>query len=146
MSMRCSAAQPVLDGRASFSVVGSLPTLPSGLITERLFDVKLMIMAAASHPLASYGAPFGGLAHYEQLVLTDRSNPSEGRNIGVMSPNTGHLADLFAKHAFRTCGVGFGGMPAHTVAKDLADGRLVGLSTEEAPPGGDVRNLSGGRA
>lgn len=132
------AVQPVLDGRASFGVVGSLPILPPGLIKERMFDVKLMMVAAASHPLASYRGtiPKEELARHVQLVLTDRSNLSEGRNIGVMSRSTWHLADLFAKHAFLVWGLGFGGMPLHTVAKDLAEGRLVELAIEEAPPGG----------
>jgi DNA-binding transcriptional LysR family regulator len=133
-----AAVQPVLDRRASFGVVGSLPTLPPGLIKERMFDVKLMMVAAASHPLALHRGtiPKEELARHVQLVLTDRSDLSEGRNIGVMSPSTWHLADLFAKHAFLLCGLGFGGMPAHTVAKDLAEGRLVELSIEEAPAGG----------
>lgn len=132
------AVQPVLDGRASFGVVGSLPTLPPGLIKERLFDVKLMMVAAASHPLASYRStiPKEELARHVQLVLTDRSTLTEGRNIGVMSPSTWRLADLFAKHAFLVSGLGFGGMPLHTVARDIAEGRLVELSIEEAPPGG----------
>jgi DNA-binding transcriptional LysR family regulator len=132
------AVQPVLDGRASFGVVGSLPTLPPGLIKERLFDVKLMMVAAASHPLASYRGiiPKEELARHVQLVLTDRSTLTEGRNIGVMSPSTWRLADLFAKHAFLVSGLGFGGMPLHTVARDIAEGRLAELSVEEAPPGG----------
>jgi DNA-binding transcriptional LysR family regulator len=132
------AVQPVLDGRASFGVVGSLPTLPSGLIKERLFDVKLMMVAEANHPLASYRGtiPKEELARHVQLVLTDRSNLSEGRTVGVMSPSNWHLADLFAKHAFLVSGLGFGGMPAHAVAKDIAEGRLVELSIEEAPRGG----------
>lgn len=132
------AVQPVLDGRASFGVVGSLPTLPPGLIKERMFDVKLMMVAAASHPLASYRGtiPKEELARHVQLVLTDRSTLSEGRNLGVMSPSTWRLADLFAKHAFLVSGLGFGGMPVHTVAKDIAEGRLVELSIEELPPGG----------
>ncbi|ABE61891.1 transcriptional regulator, LysR family [Nitrobacter hamburgensis X14] len=132
------AVQPVLDGRASIGVVGSLPTLPPGLIKERLFDVKLMMVAAASHPLASYRGtiPKEELARHVQLVLTDRSTLTEGRTIGVMSPSTWHLADLFAKHAFLISGLGFGGMPLHTVARDIAKGRLVELSIEEAPPGG----------
>lgn len=132
------AVQPVLDGRASFGVVGSLPTLPPGLIKERMFDVKFMMVAAASHPLASYRGtiPKEELARHVQLVLTDRSNLSEGSTVGVMSPSTWRLADLFAKHAFLISGLGWGGMPAHTVAKDLAEGRLVELSIEEAPPGG----------
>jgi DNA-binding transcriptional LysR family regulator len=133
-----AAVQPVLDGPASFGVVGSLPTLPPGLIKERMFDVKLMMVAAANHPLASYRGtiPKEELARHVQLVLTDRSTLSEGRNIGVMSPSTWRLADLFAKHAFLVSGLGWGGMPVHTVAKDLAEGRLVELSIEEVPPGG----------
>ncbi len=71
-----------------------------------------------------------------QRVLTDRSTLTEGRNIGVMSPSTWRLADLFAKHAFLVSGLGFGGMPLHTVARDIAEGRLAELSIEEAPPGG----------
>jgi len=132
------AVQPVLDGRASFGVVGSLPTLPKGLIKERVFDVKLMMVAAADHPLASYRGtiPKEELARHAQLVLTDRSKLSEGRSIGVMSSSTWHLGDLFAKHAFLISGLGFGGMPVHTVAKDIAEGRLVELLIEEAPPGG----------
>jgi DNA-binding transcriptional LysR family regulator len=132
------AVQPVLDGRAGFGVVGSLPTLPPGLIRERLFDVRLMFVAAASHPLASWRGtiPKEELARHVQLVLTDRSNLSEGRNLGVMSPSAWRLADLFAKHAFLVSALGWGGMPVHTVAKDIADGRLVELPIEEAPPGG----------
>lgn len=132
------AVQPVLDGRASFGIAGSLPTLPPGLVRERVFDVKLMMVAAASHPLAAHRGmiPKDELARHVQLVLTDRSRLSEGRNIGVMSPSSWHLADLFAKHAFLVSGLGFGVMPAHTVAKDIAEGRLVELSIEEAPPGG----------
>jgi DNA-binding transcriptional LysR family regulator len=96
------------------------------------------MVAAASHPLASYRGtiPKEELARHVQLVLTDRSTLTEGRNIGVMSPSTWHLADLFAKHAFLVSGLGFGGMPLHTVARDIAEGRLVELSIEEAPPGG----------
>jgi DNA-binding transcriptional LysR family regulator len=133
-----SVVQPVLDRRASFGVVGSLPTLPPGLVKERMFDVKFMMVAAASHPLASYRGiiPKEELARHVQLVLTDRSTLTEGRNLGVMSPSTWRLADLFAKHAFLVGGLGWGGMPVHTVARDLAEGRLVELSIEEVPPGG----------
>jgi hypothetical protein len=70
-------------------------------------------VAAASHPLASYRGtiPKEELARHVQLVMTDRSNLSTGRSIGVMSPSTWHLADLVAKHAFLVSGPGFGGIP-----------------------------------
>jgi DNA-binding transcriptional LysR family regulator len=132
------AVQPVIDGRVSLGIVGSLPTLPQGLVQERVTEVTFMMVAAATHPLASYRGtiPKAELARHVQLVLTDRSTLSEGREFGVMSPSTWRLADLFAKHAFLVAGLGWGGMPLQTVAKDIAEGRLVELSVEDVPPGG----------
>jgi DNA-binding transcriptional LysR family regulator len=54
-----------------------------------------------------------------------------GREFGVMSPLTWRLGDLFAKHAFLLKGLGWGGMPAHTVRQDLMDGRLIKLQIED---------------
>ena len=71
-----------------------------------------------------------------QLVLTDRSTLSSGREFGVLSPSTWRLADLFAKHAFLLGGLGWGGMPRQAVADDLAAGRLVILDVEDVGPGG----------
>ncbi|MEA3059852.1 MAG: hypothetical protein QOE50_1264 [Sphingomonadales bacterium] len=132
------AVQPVIDGRVSLGIVGSLPTLPQGLVQERVSEVAFMMVAAASHPLASNRGtiPKAELARHVQLVLTDRSTLSEGREFGVMSPSTWRLADLFAKHAFLVAGLGWGGMPLQTVAKDIAEGRLVELLVEDVPPGG----------
>jgi DNA-binding transcriptional LysR family regulator len=96
------------------------------------------MVAAASHPLASYRGviPREELARHVQLVLTDRSKLSEGRAFGIMSSSTWRLADLFAKHAFLINGLGWGGMPLHTVTNDIAKGRLVELSVEDVPAGG----------
>ncbi|KQP82765.1 LysR family transcriptional regulator [Methylobacterium sp. Leaf117] len=130
--------QPVLDQRASFGLVGSLPTLPAGLTVERIGTVEFVMVAASDHPLAAHRGtiPRGVLAQHIQLVLTDRSELSAGREFGVMSPTTWRLADLFAKHAFLVSGLGWGGMPLHTVCQDVAEGRLVELAIEDVPPGG----------
>lgn len=132
------AVQPVIDGRASFALVGSLPLLPQGLLAEPVTTVSFIMVAAARHPLAAHRGMIGReeLARHVQLVLTDRSDLSAGREFGVMSPMTWRLADLFAKHAFLLSGLGWGGMPVHTVAQDLAEGRLVELSVQDVPPGG----------
>jgi DNA-binding transcriptional LysR family regulator len=129
--------QPVLDGRASFGLVGSLPILPTGLVTERVTNIEFVMVAAATHPLASYEGivPSEELARHVQLVLTDRSELTAGREFGVISPLTWRLADLFAKHAFLVSGLGWGGMPLHTVKTDLAEGRLVELAIQDIPPG-----------
>ncbi|HEX7761730.1 MAG TPA: LysR family transcriptional regulator [Caulobacteraceae bacterium] len=132
------AYQPVLDGRCSLGVVGSLPHTPPSMSSERLSGVAMVMVAARDHPLAAIrGAiPKADLARHVQLVLTDRSELSAGREFGVMSPLTWRLADLFAKHAFLLNGLGWGGMPLHAVAEDIAEGRLAALSIEDVPEGG----------
>jgi DNA-binding transcriptional LysR family regulator len=130
--------QPVLDGRASVGVVGLLPLKPASMTSERLSSVSFVMVAAPQHPLAEFKGtiPKSELAKHVQLVLTDRTDLSAGREFGVMSPSTWRLADLFAKHAFLLNGLGFGGMPLHTVQGDIADGNLVALSIEDVPADG----------
>ncbi|MES0101867.1 LysR family transcriptional regulator [Mesorhizobium sp. M0019] len=135
---------PVLSGTASIGVVGSLPTMPPSLTGERLIGVAFMMVAARDHPLAEIKGtiPKSELAKHVQLVLTDRSELSAGREFGVMSSSTWRLADLFAKHAFLLSGLGWGGMPLHAVQRDMAKGRLVELSIEDVPPGGLILPMS----
>lgn len=96
------------------------------------------MVAARDHPLAAIARPIprAELARHIQLVITDRSNLTTGREFGVMSPLVWRLGDLFAKRAFLLNGLGWGSMPLHTVADDIARGRLVALSAEDMPAGG----------
>jgi len=127
------AYQPVLDGRCSLGVVGSLPIAPDSITLERLQGLPMTMVAAREHPLALFNGviPKAELAKHVQLVLTDRSELSTGREFGVLSPLTWRLGDLFAKHAFLLKGLGWGGMPLHAVKQDLLEGRLVKLSIED---------------
>jgi len=129
------AYQPVLDGRCSLGVVGSLPMAPDSMTLERLQGVHMIMVAAREHPLALIRGviPKTQLATHVQLVLTDRSELTAGREFGVMSPLTWRLSDLFAKQAFLLKGLGWGGMPLHAVKQDLLEGRLVKLSIEDLP-------------
>jgi DNA-binding transcriptional LysR family regulator len=133
-----AAIQPVLDGHCSVGIVGSLPVIPDTLTHERLRSISFLMVAAREHPLAKHKGkiPKEILGKHTQLVLTDRSELSTGREFGVMSPATWRLADLFAKHHFILNGLGWGGMPLHAVSKDIDEGRLVALPIEDVPPGG----------
>jgi DNA-binding transcriptional LysR family regulator len=84
------------------------------------------MVAAYNHPLSSYNGkiPKEILGKHTQIVLTDKSDLSSGREFGVMSTATWRFADLFAKHHFLLNGLGWGGMPLHAVRKDLEEGRL----------------------
>ena len=139
------AIQPVLDGRCSIGVVGSLPAIPDTLTYERLQSIAFLMVAARDHALASYRGkiPKDVLRKHTQIVLTDRSELSSGREFGVMSSATWRLADLFAKHHFLLKGLGWGGMPLHVVRKDLEEGRLSVLPIEDVPPDGLSLTMSG---
>ena len=130
--------QPVLDGRCAVAVMGSLPLIPPDIERERLLAVRMVMVAAPGHPLARQVGPIPAdeLARHVQLVLSDRSDLSKGREFGVLSPRTWRLADLGAKHAFLRAGLGWGAMPSHGIAADLADGSLVELTVQDAPPDG----------
>jgi DNA-binding transcriptional LysR family regulator len=138
------AIKPVLDGRCSIGVIGSLPAIPDTLTYERLPGIAFLMVAARDHALASHRGKISkeALGKHTQIVLTDRSELSSGREFGVMSSSTWRLADLFAKHHFLLNGLGWGGMPLHVVRKDLAEGRLSVLPIEDVPPDGLILTMS----
>ena len=65
-----------------------------------------------------------------QLVLSDRSVLTKGRDFGVLSPLTWRLADFGAKLAFLRAGLGWGHMPLHMVKADLDEGTLTRIRVE----------------
>jgi len=130
--------QPVLEGRCTLAISGELAFVPPQFSQEPLLHVPLVHVTSPGHALASYGGPIPSseLAKHVQLVLTDRSTLSKGKEFGVLSPRTWRLADLGAKHAFLRAGLGWGGMPAELVQSDLARGTLVKIVVADAPPRG----------
>ena len=136
--------QPVMDGRCAFGVMGSLPTAPAQLTRERLLVVGMAFVASPTHPLASLKGPVPArvLAQHRQLVLTDRSELSKGKDFGVFSSDTWRLADLGAKHAFLRAGLGWGAMPVDVIETDLANGSLVRLDLEDVPKANLVMPMS----
>ena len=93
---------------------------------------RSIAVAAPDHPLAQNpGKISPALARdHVQLVLTDRSRLTEGRDFGVSSVRSWRLADLGAKHALLLAGLGWGNMPKPMVSDDLKRGRLVELQME----------------
>jgi len=122
----------VMQGSAAFGVSGPLE-LASDLLTRGpAGSVKLVAVAAPDHPLALLAGPVGAAMTRDhiQLVLTDRSTLTQGRDFGVLSVKSWRLADLGAKHALLLAGMGWGNMPKPMVNDDLKRGRLVELKIE----------------
>lgn len=138
-----AVVQPVLDGRCRIGVIGSLPEVPGSCESEYLLNVPAITVVAPTHALASMGRiiPRSTAARHVQLVLTDRSNLTEGRNFGVVSPQIWRLADLGAKHAFLRAGLGWGIMPQPMVEEDIARGALVRIELEAHPSVGSAFSM-----
>ena len=118
----------VSDGTASVGVSGPLALEGEGLDTIAAGSTLMVPVAAPGHPLALLNPiPPGAARDHIQLVLSDRSRLTEGRDFAVISRKTWRLADLSAKHALLREGVGWGNMPLPMVAGDLATGALVQL-------------------
>jgi DNA-binding transcriptional LysR family regulator len=127
--------KPVLDRQCSIGVIGSLPVISEELQIEPLLELPFVTVVSPSHPLAARRgtASAAAVAKQVQLVLTDRSVLTSGRDFGVQSPLTWRLADLGAKHAFLRVGLGWGHMPLHMVKADLDSGALVKIRVEGVP-------------
>jgi DNA-binding transcriptional LysR family regulator len=128
-----AVTQLVADGRASVGVNGPLNTM-DGIERIAIGSVRLVPVAAANHPLAlgRRNLPGAGKAHI-QLVLTDRSPLTKGRDFAVLSSRTWRLADVASKHMLLNAGIGWGYMPEPMVREDLASGTLVVLDMPDMP-------------
>ncbi|MBT0669931.1 LysR family transcriptional regulator [Novosphingobium profundi] len=127
-----SVATSLLAGQATLAIAGpDLPDLPE-LEQEVIGAIEMVPVAAPDHPLGRQTriAP-GDTRRHLQLVLTDRSELTHGRDFAVLSPHTWRLADLGAKHDLLREGIGWGSMPRDAVREDLANGTLVELDLPE---------------
>ena len=125
-----AVTQLVMDRLAVFGISGPLP-MESDIFTRGPAGaVKMIPVAAPSHPLAEGKVSVAKARDHIQLVLTDRSSLTEGRDFGVTSVKSWRLADLGAKHALLLAGLGWGNMPKPMVSDDIKRGRLVALNME----------------
>ncbi|WP_152223532.1 LysR family transcriptional regulator [Pseudomonas sp. SCB32] len=131
-----AVTQLVLNRGASVGVSGPLEGSIDGIERIAVGSVELVPVAAPSHPLAMkpMNAPGAGREHV-QLVLSDRSPLTEGKDFAVIGTRTWRLADLGAKHILLKEGIGWGNMPLPMVRDDLASGRLVRLGMPDCESG-----------
>ncbi len=124
-----AAAKLVVDGSCT---LGMLPFVISDLTTLKTFPmltIDLTPVVAPSHPLAAMQGPIPAemLHEHVQLVLSDSSDLTAGRDYGVLSSRTWRLADLGAKKSMLLAGLGWGSMPAHLVGEEIDRGQLKAI-------------------
>lgn len=109
--------------------------------TEALQAVPIVAVASATHALAQRRGKAGALtgadlADHLQIVLEDPSDLSEGRDFGVLSPQTLRVGTQDAKRALILAGVGWGRLPQWAVERELAEGQLQPLPATALGPQG----------
>lgn len=135
-----AVAACLIDEQAQLAIGGPVIGKDPQLERQVIGSVELIPVAAPDHPLAQPGVAAGESRKHLQLVLSDRSSRTEGREFSVLSPLTWRLGDLGAKHSLLKEGLGWGNMPRDMVASDLEAGRLVEIDLPEKP--GDTYALA----
>ncbi|MDJ0643998.1 MAG: LysR family transcriptional regulator [Erythrobacter sp.] len=135
-----AVAACLLDEEGDLAIGGPIIADHPALERQVVGEIELVPVAAPDHPLARLDIAPGESRKHLQLVLSDRSSLTEGREFSVLSPESWRLGDLGAKHTLLKEGLGWGNMPREMVAGDLDAGRLVELDLPEKP--GDHYTLS----
>lgn len=118
----------VLDGTAIVGISGPVAAEVEGVTCISAGVLPMVPVSAPCHPLGRMERiPPGEGRKHIQLVLTDRSRTTEGRDYSVLSPRTWRLADLGAKLSLLKEGIGWGNMPLPLIQNDLANGTLKRL-------------------
>ncbi|QTD35871.1 LysR family transcriptional regulator [Pseudomonas fluorescens] len=131
-----AVTERVINRNAVIGVSGPMNESIDGIERIGAGNVELIPVAAPNHPLAlaEQNAPGAG-REFTQLVLSDRSELTKGKEFAVLSNRTWRLADLGAKHMLLREGIGWGNMPTPMIREDLDSGRLVPLNLPEYTSG-----------
>jgi|SRR5690348_5293188 DNA-binding transcriptional LysR family regulator len=102
---------------------------PDAVERRWLCEAKMVTLCAPSHPLASTPGPIpkDEFGRHVQIVVTDNQSGAEKTQQGVAGKRQWLVNDLGAKRDLLKAGLGWGHLPQHLVAEDLASGQLVEL-------------------
>ncbi|MDH0650003.1 LysR family transcriptional regulator [Pseudomonas sp. GD03858] len=121
------------DGKVELGIASSLP---SGYLQEFLFNVTLVCVVGAGHPLGREDDPLSldDMKQHRQLVIRDSGvrNPQSSGWLGTSQRWT--VSSLATAERFVEQGFGFAWLPLHRVQHGLAEGRLrrVNLRHQQA--------------
>lgn len=122
--------QALRNKRCDLAIMAGEDFLDPRIETEALQLVAIVAVAAATHALARHRKPLTSveLSDHLQIVLEDPTLLSEGRDFGVLSPQTLRVGTQDAKRALILGGVGWGRLPRWAVERELAEKQLVPLA------------------
>lgn len=128
------------DRRSDLSIMVGEDFRDPRISFQALSSVRHVAVVAPAHPLAGAAGALGipELADHLQIVQSDPSEMSQGRDFGVISPQTCRVNTQGTKHALIAAGLGWGRLPDWQIRRDLDEGRLVRLQTDQLGRGGEA--------
>ncbi|MEO9338794.1 LysR family transcriptional regulator [Mesorhizobium sp. SB112] len=109
---------------------------------EPLVSINQFAVVSAAHPLAQchtdHPLELMDIADHLQIVLSDPSDLSAGRDFGVVSSQTCRVNTQDTKHNLILGGAGWGRLPHWVVERDLEQGKLVRLNLSAMGRNGEV--------
>jgi DNA-binding transcriptional LysR family regulator len=120
---------------AQISFGGQVMNFGDDIVSARIGEASIVPVAAPGHPLATYGGrvPLSVIREHIQLVVSDASQMTKGRDFGVFAYRTWRMTDVSVKKDLILSGLGWGGLPTWMILDDVAAGRLAVLNLEPYP-------------
>ena len=120
---------------ADVSFGGQPVAISDELVAVRIGDASMTPVAAPGHPLAAYQGrvPLSVVREHIQLVISDVSQMTKGKDFGVFAYRTWRMTDMSIKRDLILSGLGWGGLPTWMILDDVAAGRLAVLDLEPYP-------------
>ena len=121
------------DAQVSFG--GQIMNFGDDIVSARIGEASIVPVAAPGHPLATYEGrvPLSVIREHIQLVVSDVSQMTKGRDFGVFAYRTWRMTDVSVKKELILSGLGWGGLPTWMILEDVAAGRLAVLDLEPYP-------------
>jgi DNA-binding transcriptional LysR family regulator len=122
----------VAAGKATIGIGGAVLKQDDSVVIQRIGHSFMVPVVGRDHPLAASGRPLTltDVREEVQLVVTDASSLTKGRDFNVLSYKTWRVSDIATKHLLIKAGLGWGGLPASLIHDDLRSGALVQLDLD----------------
>ncbi len=126
--------EALLEGTADVAIASPPIADPAVLEARPLTSVRILAVARRDHPVATAGSPVPAdvLRRHAQVVLADSARSESSSSLNVLPGGLQwRVTDVAAKKEIIAAGMGWGGLPEHLVADELASGALVSVRVRE---------------
>lgn len=136
------AWEALLDDHVDL-LFGAAPPVPSqsGIRTEKVMAIELILVAGSMHELASVKQAITreDIADYRTVIVHDSATSLVGWSSNLVTQSRHFYVDsVVQKMAAIKAGIGIGFLPRSRVQASLDDGSLIEIALDEAPESADL--------